>query len=123
MLLAIYLQLCCLYSLKSSNKKTMKIKFYLSSLTLVLFALLGGGSFSGEDVGFFFTIILVGVGVFFVSAIIAGIVQSNNRKKRLLPLRNDYIKERYMILSRLNQSCILFSNMIMLTRFGFQAHG
>ena len=36
---------------------------------------------------------------------------------------NDYIKERYMILSRLNQSCILFSNMIMLTRFGFQVHG
>lgn len=67
----------------------MKIKFYLSSLTLVLFALLGGGSFSGEDVGFFFTIILVGVGVFFVSAIIAGIVQSNNRKKRLQMIKED----------------------------------
>ena len=67
----------------------MKIKFYLSSLTLVLFALLGGGSFSGEDVGFFFTIILVGVGVFLVSAIIAGIVQSNNRKKRLQMIKED----------------------------------
>lgn len=67
----------------------MKIKFYLSFLTLVLFALLGGGSFSGEDVGFFFTIILVGVGVFFVSAIIAGIVQSNNRKKRLQMIKED----------------------------------
>ena len=67
----------------------MKIKFYLSSLALVLFALLGGGSFSGKDVGFFFTIILVVVGVFFVSAIIAGIVQGNNQKKRLQMIKED----------------------------------
>ena len=67
----------------------MKNKFYLSSLALVLFALLGGGSFSGKDVGFFFTIILVVVGVFFVSAIIAGIVQGNNQKKRLQMIKED----------------------------------
>ena len=41
----------------------MKIKLYLSSLALVLFALLGGGSFSGEEIGIFFTILLVVVGI------------------------------------------------------------
>ena len=67
----------------------MKIKFYLSSLALVLFALLGGGSFSGEDVGAFFTIILVVVGVIIVVAIISAIVQSNNQKKRLQMIKED----------------------------------
>lgn len=67
----------------------MKIKFYLSSLALVLFALLGGGSFSGEDVGIFFTIILVVVGVIIVGAIISAIVQSNNQKKRLQMIKED----------------------------------
>ena len=67
----------------------MKIKFYLSSLALVLFALLGGGSFSGEDVGAFFTIILVVVGVIIVGAIISAIVQSNNQKKRLQMIKED----------------------------------
>ena len=67
----------------------MKIKFYLSSLALVLFALLGGGSFSGEDIGFFFTIILVVAGVILVVAIISAIVQSNNKKKRLQMIKED----------------------------------
>ena len=67
----------------------MKNKFYLSSLALVLFALLGGGSFSGEDVGAFFTIILVVVGVIIVGAIISAIVQSNNQKKRLQMIKED----------------------------------
>ena len=67
----------------------MKIKFYLSSLALVLFALLGGGSFSGEDVGTFFTIILVVVGVIIVGATITAIVQSNNKKKRLQMIKED----------------------------------
>lgn len=67
----------------------MKIKFYLSSLALVLFALLGGGSFSGKDVGIFFTIILVVVGVIIVGAIISAIVQSNNQKKRLQMIKED----------------------------------
>ena len=67
----------------------MKIKFYLSSLALVLFALLGGGSFSGEDVGTFFTIILVVVGVIIVGAIISAIVQRNNQKKRLQMIKED----------------------------------
>ena len=67
----------------------MKIKFYLSSLALVLFALLGGGSFSGKDVGIYFTIILVVVGVIIVVAIISAIVQSNNQKKRLQMIKED----------------------------------
>ena len=67
----------------------MKIKFYLSSLALVFFALLGGGSFSGGDVVFFFTIILVVAGVLLVVAIISAIVQSNNKKKRLQMIKED----------------------------------
>ena len=67
----------------------MKIKFYLSSLALVFFALLGGGSFSGGDVVFFFTIILVVAGVIMVVAIISAIVQSNNQKKRLQMIKED----------------------------------
>ena len=67
----------------------MKIKFYLSSLALVFFALLGGGSFSGGDVVFFFTIILVVAGVILVVAIISAIVQSNNKKKRLQMIKED----------------------------------
>ena len=67
----------------------MKNKFYLSSLALVLFALLGGGSFSGEDIGFFFTIILVVAGVIIVVAIIFNIVLSNNQQKRLQMIKED----------------------------------
>ena len=67
----------------------MKIKFYLSSLALVFFALLGGGSFSGGDVVFFFTIILVVAGVIIVVAKIFNIVLSNNQKKRLQMIKED----------------------------------
>lgn len=67
----------------------MKNKFYLSSLALVLFTLLGGGSFSGEDIGFFFTIILVVAGVIIVVAKIFNIVLSNNQKKRLQMIKED----------------------------------
>lgn len=67
----------------------MKIKFYLSSLALVFFLLLGGGSFSGEDVETFFIIILVSGGITIVGAKISGIVQSNNQKKRLQMIKED----------------------------------
>ena len=67
----------------------MKIKFYLSSLALVLFALLCGGSFSGGDVVLFFTIILAVAGVSMVVAIISYIVQSYNQKKRLQMIKED----------------------------------
>lgn len=67
----------------------MKIKFYLSSLALVFFLLLGGGSFSGEDVETFFIIILVSGGITIVGEKISGIVQSNNQKKRLQMIKED----------------------------------
>lgn len=67
----------------------MKIKLYLSSLALVLFALLGGGSFSGEEIGTFFTIILVVVGITIVAAMITSAVQSKNKKKRLQMIKED----------------------------------
>ncbi len=67
----------------------MKIKLLLSSLALMLFALLGGGSFSGEDIGSFFIIILVIVGIIIVGAIIASIIQNNNKKKRLEMIKED----------------------------------
>lgn len=67
----------------------MKIKLYLSSLALVLFALLGGGSFSGEEIGTFFTILLVVVGITIVAAMITSAVQSKNKKKRLQMIKED----------------------------------
>ena len=67
----------------------MKIKLYLSSLALVFFALLGGGSFSGEEIGTFFTILLVVVGVTIVAAMITSAVQSKNKKKRLQMIKED----------------------------------
>ena len=67
----------------------MKIKLYLSSLALVLFALLGGGSFSGEEIGIFFTILLVVVGITIVAAMITSAVQSKNKKKRLQMIKED----------------------------------
>ena len=67
----------------------MNIKFYLSSLALILFALLGGGSISEKGVGTTFILILIAVGVFIVVAIISGIVQRNNKEKRLQMIKED----------------------------------
>lgn len=67
----------------------MKSKIILSSLALLLFALLGGGSFSGEELGVFFTLIIVVVVVVVIGAIITGIVQSHNQKKRLHMIKED----------------------------------
>ena len=67
----------------------MKSKIFLSSLALFLFALLGGGSFSGEDLGVFFTLIIVVVVVVIIGAVITTIVQSHNQKKRLQLIKED----------------------------------
>lgn len=67
----------------------MKSKIILSSLALLLFALLGGGSFSGEELGVFFTLIIVVVVVVIIGAIITAIVQSYNQKKRLQMIKED----------------------------------
>lgn len=67
----------------------MKSKIFLSSLALFLFALLGGGSFSGEELGVFFTLIIVVVVVVIIGAVITTIVQSHNQKKRLQLIKED----------------------------------
>ena len=67
----------------------MKSKIFLSSLALLLFALLGGGSFSGEELGVFFTLIIVVVVVVIIGAVITAIVQSHNQKKRLQLIKED----------------------------------
>ena len=67
----------------------MNSKIILSSLALLLFALLGGGSFSGEEIGVFFTLIIVVVVVVIIGAIITAIVQSHNQKKRLQLIKED----------------------------------
>ena len=67
----------------------MKSKIFLSSLALFLFALLGGGSFSGEELGVFFTLIIVVVVVVIIGAVITAIVQSHNQKKRLQLIKED----------------------------------
>ena len=67
----------------------MKSKIFLSSLALLLFALLGGGSFSGEELGVFFTLIIVVVVVVIIGAVITTIVQSHNQKKRLQLIKED----------------------------------
>lgn len=67
----------------------MRSKIFLSSLALLLFALLGGGSFSGEELGVFFTLIIVVVVVVIIGAVITAIVQSHNQKKRLQLIKED----------------------------------
>ena len=67
----------------------MKSRITLSSLALLLFALLGGGSFSGEELGVFFILIIVVVVVVIIRAIITDIVQSHNKKKRLQMIKED----------------------------------
>lgn len=63
----------------------MKTKIVLSTLALLLFALLGGGSFTEKELGTFFTLIIVVV----VIAIITAIVQNYNQKKRLRMIKED----------------------------------
>lgn len=66
----------------------MKIKFFLSFLALVLFALLAGGSFDGEVIGIYIVLLLVMLGIVAVVSMIFNTIQSNNKKKR-----NQMIKE------------------------------
>lgn len=54
-----------------------KIKKGLSILVLLLFAILGGGSFDGEDI----TLFLIIIGVLIVIGAIVGIVQAKNQKE------------------------------------------
>ena len=67
----------------------MRSKFLLSSLALLIFALLGGGSITPDDMGVFFVIIVVIVAVVVIAAGITEIVQSHNKKKRLQMIKED----------------------------------
>ena len=67
----------------------MKSKFLLSSLTLLIFALLGGGSIDSDDMGVFFVIIIVIVVIVVIAAVITAIVQSHNKNKRLQMIKED----------------------------------
>ena len=67
----------------------MKSKFILSTLALILFALLGGGSIDPDDIGGFFVMLLVVVAVVAIIAGITAMVQSHNRNKRLQMIKED----------------------------------
>lgn len=67
----------------------MKIKFCFSFLALAFFALLGGGSFRGEDLGVVFAIIVIVLAAVGLVALIVNLVQSNNKEKRLQMIKED----------------------------------
>ena len=64
-----------------------KLKFILSSFTLLLFALLAGGSF--DDIVAMFWILIGVLVIVAVAAIIQNIVQSKNKEKRLQMIKQD----------------------------------
>ncbi len=67
----------------------MKQKFILSSLILLFFAVIAGGSIEGEDIGNFFIIIIVIVSVIVIGAILVSIAGSQNKKQRLEMIEED----------------------------------
>ena len=67
----------------------MKSKFLLSSLTVLLFALLGGGSIDPDALGATFVTIIVIVVIVVIAAGIAAMVQSHNKNKRLQMIKED----------------------------------
>ena len=67
----------------------MKTKFYLSVLVLLLFAILGGGSISGDDIGIIFIVSLVIVVIGAIVASITSAVKSRNKDKRLQMIKED----------------------------------
>ena len=67
----------------------MKSKIILSTFALLFYALLGGGSFSGGDIGvFLFIIILGGLGIL-IFVIIAFALEEKNKEKRLKMIKKD----------------------------------
>ena len=67
----------------------MKTKFYLSVLVLLLFAILGGGSISGDEIGAYFIVIIVMVVIGAIVAAITSAVKSRNKDKRLQMIKED----------------------------------
>ena len=67
----------------------MKTKFYFSVLSLLLFALLGGGSVSEDGINTFFIVIIVMVVIGVIITAITAIVESRNKDKRLQMIKED----------------------------------
>ena len=67
----------------------MKLKFYLSSLTLILFVLLGGGSVEGNDLGGVIFAILLAILVTVTGIAITDFVKTRNKNKRLKMIEED----------------------------------
>lgn len=67
----------------------MKLKLFLSTLTLLLFALLGSGSFSEGELEVGFTMIIIVVVVAIIGGIISISVKSHNKNKRLQMIEED----------------------------------
>lgn len=67
----------------------MKSKIILSTFALLFYALLGGGSFSGGDIGvILFVIILGGLGIL-IFVIISFALEEKNKEKRLKMIKKD----------------------------------
>ena len=67
----------------------MKAKFFLSTLALLLFALLGGGSINGDDIGAFIIASIVMIVVLSIVTAITSSVKSQNKDKRLRMIKED----------------------------------
>lgn len=67
----------------------MKSKIILSSLVLLFFSLLAGGSIDKDQENAFVILIAVAVIAFIIIAIIVSIVESKNKKKRLKMIKDD----------------------------------
>ena len=67
----------------------MKTKFYLSVLVLFLFAILGGGSISEDEIGRFFIVVIVMVVICVIVTAITSAVKSRNKDKRLQMIKED----------------------------------
>ena len=67
----------------------MKAKFLLSSLSLLLFALLGGGSFTEDEIGRYFILVIVIVVVGAIVSAITSFVKKQNKEKRLRMIKED----------------------------------
>ncbi len=67
----------------------MKTKCILSSLALIIFAFLGGGSIDGKEFGVFGVIIIAAVVLAVIIGIISAIVENKNKNKRLKMIKED----------------------------------
>lgn len=67
----------------------MKTKFYLSVLVLLFFAIIGGGSISGEEIGIFFILVILMVVITVIVDAISSALKRKNKDKRLQMIKKD----------------------------------